>query len=40
VRNGSSGKTVRTDVGEVRLSAPRDRAGTFAPTVVPKPCGI
>ena len=36
VRNGSSHKTVRTDVGEVRLSVPRDRAGTFAPTVVPK----
>lgn len=36
VRNGSSRKTVRTDVGEVRLSVPRDRAGTFAPTVVPK----
>src|SRR6478609_4298058 len=36
VRNGSSGKTVRTDVGEVRISVPRDRAGTFAPTVVPK----
>ena len=36
VRNGSSQKTVRTDVGEVRISVPRDRAGTFAPTVVPK----
>jgi transposase-like protein len=36
VRNGSTGKTVRTDVGEVRLSVPRDRAGTFAPAVVPK----
>jgi len=36
VRNGSSGKTVRTDVGEVRINVPRDRAGTFAPTVVPK----
>ncbi len=31
VRNGSSGKTVRTDVGEVRISVPRDRAGTFTP---------
>ena len=28
VRNGSSQKTVRTDVGEVRLTVPRDRAGT------------
>ena len=36
VRNGSSAKTVRTDVGEVRISVPRDRAGTFTPTVVPK----
>jgi transposase-like protein len=36
VRNGSSAKTLRTDVGEVRISVPRDRAGTFAPAVVPK----
>ncbi|HZC53106.1 MAG TPA: IS256 family transposase [Mycobacterium sp.] len=36
VRNGSTQKTVRTDVGEVRLTVPRDRAGTFAPAVVPK----
>ena len=36
VRNGSSAKTVRTDVGEVRINVPRDRAGTFSPTVVPK----
>jgi transposase-like protein len=36
VRNGSSAKTVRTDVGEVRISVPRDRAGTFTPAVVPK----
>jgi putative transposase len=36
VRNGSSAKTVRTDVGEVRIGVPRDRAGTFTPTVVPK----
>ena len=36
VRNGSSAKTMRTDVGEVRINVPRDRAGTFAPTVVPK----
>jgi putative transposase len=36
VRNGSSDKTVRTDVSEVRISVPRDRAGTFAPVVVPK----
>lgn len=35
-RNGSSGKTVRTDVGEVRIDVPRDREGTFAPRIVPK----
>jgi hypothetical protein len=31
VRSGSSGKTVRTDVGEMRINVPRDRAGTFTP---------
>jgi putative transposase len=36
VRNGPGAKTVRTDVGEVRISVPRDRAGTFTPVVVPK----
>ncbi len=35
-RNGSTGKTVRTDVGDVRIEVPRDRAGTFAPAVIPK----
>jgi transposase-like protein len=36
VRNGTSPKTVRTDVGDVRITVPRDRAGSFAPVVVPK----
>jgi putative transposase len=36
VRNGSTQKTVRTDVGEVRIAVPRDRAGSFTPAVVPK----
>lgn len=36
VGNGSTLKTVRTDVGEVRISVPPDRAGTFSPAVVPK----
>jgi transposase-like protein len=36
VRNGSTPKTVRTDVGDVRITVPRDRAGTFTPAVVPK----
>ena len=35
-RNGMTSKTVRTDVGDIRLDVPRDRAGTFAPAVVPK----
>ena len=36
VRNGGTHKSVRTDVGEVRITVPRDRAGSFAPAVVPK----
>jgi len=36
LRNGSCVKTVRTDVGDVRIAVPRDRAGTFTPAVVPK----
>ena len=35
-RNGTSAKTVRTDIGEIHLDVPRDRAGTFTPAVVPK----
>jgi transposase-like protein len=35
-RNGSSAKTVRTEIGEVRLDVPRDRASTFEPRIVPK----
>lgn len=35
-RNGTTPKTVRTDIGEVRIDVPRDRAGTFTPAVVPK----
>jgi transposase-like protein len=35
-RNGSSPKTVRTEVGDVRLDVPRDRQGSFAPVIVPK----
>ena len=34
--NGSTSKTVRTDVGDVRITVPRDRAGSFTPAVVPK----
>jgi putative transposase len=35
-RNGSSRKTVTTDVGQVELAVPRDRNGTFEPRTVPK----
>jgi putative transposase len=35
-RNGHSGKTVATQVGDVALAVPRDRAGTFEPRLVPK----
>jgi putative transposase len=36
VRNGYSGKTVRTEIGDVRIQVPRDRAGSFEPIMVPK----
>ena len=35
-RNGSSGKTLNTEVGPVRLAVPRDRDGSFDPVLVPK----
>jgi putative transposase len=35
-RNGTSPKTVQTEVGPVALDVPRDRAGTFTPMLVPK----
>jgi putative transposase len=35
-RNGHSAKTVLTEDGELDLSIPRDRAGTFEPQLVPK----
>src|SRR5690242_13219233 len=35
-RNGSTPKTLATEVGEVPLAVPRDRAGTFEPRLVPK----
>jgi putative transposase len=35
-RNGVTPKTVLTEVGPVPLDIPRDRAGTFTPTLVPK----
>ncbi|MFG3291104.1 IS256 family transposase [Streptomyces sp. NPDC048179] len=35
-RNGTSRKRVLTDVGAVEIDVPRDRAGSFSPSVVPK----
>jgi putative transposase len=35
-RNGTTPKTVSTEVGDVALEVPRDRAGTFTPMLVPK----
>lgn len=35
-RNGTSPKRVLTEIGAVDLDVPRDRAGTFAPVIVPK----
>lgn len=35
-RNGSTPKTVSTELGPVPLDIPRDRAGTFEPRLVPK----
>ena len=35
-RNGTTGKTVLTDDGPVRIGVPRDRAGSFEPQIIPK----
>jgi putative transposase len=35
-RNGTSGKTLLTDDGEIEIEVPRDRAGTFEPVIVAK----
>lgn len=35
-RNGTTPKTVSTEVGDIALDGPRDRAGTFASALVPK----
>lgn len=35
-RNGSSAKTVLTDSGAVEIGVPRDRLGSFEPTLIPK----
>lgn len=35
-RNGSSGKTLKTDIGDIPLDVPRDRNASFDPVIVPK----
>ncbi len=35
-RNGHSHKTVQGDLGEIRVTTPRDRDGTFEPQLIPK----
>ena len=35
-RNGTSPKTVATEIGDIDLAIPRDRNGTFTPMLVPK----
>lgn len=35
-RNGTSAKTVGTEVGDLELAIPRDRNGSFTPMLVPK----
>lgn len=37
-RNGYTPKRVRTSAGEVEISVPRDRDGSFEPVAVPKGC--
>lgn len=35
-RNGTTSKKIRTTVGEVEISPPRDRSGTFDPLLIKK----
>lgn len=35
-RNGTTPKTVASQVGDIPVDVPRDRAGTFTPTLLPK----
>lgn len=35
-RNGKGKKTLKSDLGEIPISTPRDRKGTFEPLLVPK----
>ena len=38
-RNGRTPKTLSTEVGEIPLDVPRDRAGSFEPRLVPRAPG-
>ena len=35
-RNGTSGKTIKGDFGELEIEVPRDRTSTFEPQILPK----
>jgi len=35
-RNGTSAKTISSEIGDVELAVPRDRNGSFTPQLVPK----
>lgn len=35
-RNGSTPKTLKTSMGEVKIDSPRDRDGSFEPQIIPK----
>jgi len=35
-RNGSTPKTLKTTMGEVKIDSPRDRDGSFEPQIIPK----
>ncbi|SHH35197.1 Transposase, Mutator family [Clostridium grantii DSM 8605] len=35
-RNGHSKKTIKTELGPIRINVPRDRNGDFEPKIVPK----
>jgi putative transposase len=39
-RNGTTPKSLITEAGSVDFEVPRDRAGTFAPRIVPRASGV
>jgi len=36
IRNGTSSKTLKSDIGEIEINIPRDRNSSFEPVIVPK----